>query len=64
MSILKGYLFDFLHSNGMLSVLIRSASIKMSTHDILFHDKIRKFLNLYFLKLSEEFLNHSKTGSN
>ena len=37
-------LFDLIHNNGMLSVLIRIASaILMSTHNIQFHDKIRKF---------------------
>ena len=39
----------------MLSVLIRIASILMSTHNIQFNDKIRqKSLNICFLELLEE----------
>ena len=46
----------------MLSVLIRIASmILMSTHNIQFHDKIRKkFLNICFLELLEEFVASEK----
>ena len=36
-----GNLFDFLQNNCMLRVLIRIAS--MSTRNIQFHDKMRKF---------------------
>ena len=36
-----GIFFYFLHNNCMLSVLNRIVS--MSTHNIQFHDKIRKF---------------------
>ena len=37
----------------------------MSTHNMQFHDKIRKFsLNICFLELSEEFRRDSKTSSN
>ena len=43
MAIIFGNLFALLHNNGMLSVLIRIASILMSAHNIQFHDKIRKF---------------------
>ena len=32
----------------------------MSTHNIQFHDKIRKCLSICFLKLSEEFRRDSK----
>ena len=47
-----GNLFDFLHNNCMLSVLIRIASM-------------RKFpLNICFLELLEEFRRDSKTSSN
>ena len=35
-------LFDLLYNNGMLCVLIRIASILMSTHNIQCHDKRRK----------------------
>ena len=40
-----GIFFNLLDSNGMLSVLIRITDevILMSTHNIQFHDKIRKF---------------------
>ena len=37
----------------------------MSTHNIQFHDKIKKIsLNICFLELSEEFRRDSKTSSN
>ena len=36
------FFFSLLDNNGVLSVLIRIAS--MRTHNIQFHDKIRKFL--------------------
>ena len=37
----------------------------MSTHNIQFHDEIRKFsLNICFLELSEELRRVSKTSSN
>ena len=37
----------------------------MSTHNIQFHDKDKKFsLNIRFLELSEEFRRDSKTSSN
>ena len=40
----------------------------MNTHNIHFHDRIgknpKKFLNICFLELSEEFLSNSKTSSN
>ena len=52
----------------MLSVLIRIAfdeAILMSTHNIQFYDKIRKFsLNICYLELSEGFSWDSKTSSN
>ena len=36
----------------------------MSTHNVQFHDRIRKvFLNICFLELSEEFRRDSKTSS-
>ena len=41
-----GTLFNFLHNNCMLSVLIRNRldeAILMSTHNIQLHNKIRKF---------------------
>ena len=37
------FFFDLLYNNCMLSVLIRIASILMSTHNIQFHDKLRTF---------------------
>ena len=52
----SGKSVNLLHSNCMLSVLIR-----MSTHNIQFCDKIR---NICFIKLSEEFRRDSKTSSN
>ena len=47
-----GILFYFRHNNCMLSVLIRIASMRyvailMSTHNIQFHDKIRKFPKIF-----------------
>ena len=46
-----GNLFDFLHGDCILSV-----AILMSTHNIHFHDKIRKkILNICFLELLEGF---------
>ena len=50
----------------MLCVLIRiDEAILMSTHNIQFHDKIRKCpLNICFLEVSEEFRRDSKTSSN
>ena len=36
----------------------------MSTHNIQFRDKIRKFPKYLLLKLSEEFRRDSKTSSN
>ena len=37
--------FDLLHNDCMLRELIRIASMRilMSTHNIIFHDRIRKF---------------------
>ena len=43
MAIILGNLFDIPYNNGMLSVLIRIASILMSTHNIQFYDDTRKF---------------------
>ena len=62
MSIVWGNLFDLLLNNGMLCVVIRIASM---THNIQFHDKIRKKSpNICFLELSEEFHGDAKTSSN
>ena len=36
----------------------------MSTHNIQFHDKLRKILKIFVFELSEEFLRDSKTSSN
>ena len=62
MGIIYGCLFNCLYDNGMLSV-IRIAS--MSTHNIYFHDKIRKqipkiSLNNYFLWNYHNFLGTQK----
>ena len=45
MVIIYGNFFYLLHNNGKLSVLIRNcldAAILMKTHNIQFHDEIRK----------------------
>ena len=66
-------LFNRLQNNGMLSVhvpirIALDEAIRMSTHNIQFHDKIGKFLktslNICFLVLLEEFRSDSKTSSN
>ena len=56
MAIIQGNHFDLLHNNGMLSVLVRIASMRldeailMSTHNIQFQDKPKKIsLNICFL---------------
>ena len=51
------FFFYLLHNNGMLSVLIRIASVmQLSTHNIQVRDKIRKFpyilVSLSFRKIS------------
>ena len=59
-------IFNFLPINGMLSVLIRIASILMSTHNIQIHVEIRKFPLIIFVFLSylKNFVGTKKTSSN
>ena len=59
-AIISGNLFDFLHNNCMLIVLIRLASILMSIYNIQFYDK-KISVDICFLGLSEEFRRDFKT---
>ena len=50
MAISYGNIFDFQQNKGMLRVLIRIASMRqflMNTHNIQFHDKLRKFPSIF-----------------
>ena len=61
MVIIQGSIFDLLHNNSMLRVLIRIEAILMIIHNIRFHDKNKNIsLNICFLELSGKFCRDSK----